>query len=75
MIRDLVLTVTILSIIFMAVHQPRPSRMVETPYCVVDRLIGSKELAIKDGKPVLEWKFEWGEVYAPCSQQDRFKDA
>lgn len=69
MIRDLVLTLTILALIFMAANQNPPSRMVETPYCVVDvRAAGKNPLTG-------EYEFGWVQMYRPCSEQDRFVDA
>ncbi len=67
-LNNLVLVLTILAIIFLAAHRPPPSRMVEVPYCVVD-----KRMAAKDQFGRLH--FFWGEQYAPCNQQDRFVDA
>jgi hypothetical protein len=66
--RDLVLTATFLAIIFLAAHRNPPSRMVETPYCVVDKRVAVKDL-------LGNWNFSWGKAFAPCSQQDRFVDA
>ena len=65
MIRSLVLTLTILAIIFLAANQPPPARMVEVPYCVVDfRAAGKDQFGV--------WHYGWGEGYGPCHLQDRF---
>ncbi len=83
-LRSLVLASTFVAIIFLAAHRNPPPRMVETPYCVVDKRVASKEYAQKrdrsplldaEGKPVWRWNFQWGTMYAPCNQQDRFVDA
>ena len=66
--RALILLLTILAVIFLAAHRNPPSRMVEVPYCVVDKRMAGKD-------PFGRWQFRWGEMYAPCSQQDRFVDA
>jgi hypothetical protein len=66
-----VLIGAICGIIFLASHRERPlppSRMVEVPYCVVDRRVAGKD-------ELGRWHFAWGEMYSPCSEQDRFVDA
>jgi hypothetical protein len=66
--RDLILTATILAIIFLAAHRNPPSRMVEVPYCVVDQRYAVKD---RSGK----WHFGYTDAYGPCHLQDRFVDA
>ncbi len=66
--RIIVLLLTAIALIYMGSHQNPPSRMVETPYCKVDRRVAGKD---QFGK----WHFAWGEMYAPCHEQDRFVEA
>lgn len=67
MIRCLILTLTILALIFMAANQNPPSRMVQTDYCVVDmRVAGKDDLG--------HWRFGWGKMYRPCVEQDIFRE-
>ncbi len=67
MLRDAVLTATILALILIAAHKPPPVlAKAETPYCPVDVLQAMKH-------PLTgEWVKVWGEMYRPCSEQDRF---
>lgn len=68
LIRDLVLTLTILALIFMAANQNPTSRMVQTDYCVIDMRVAGKH-------PLTgEWIYGWGQGYGPCNQQDKFFD-
>ncbi len=66
--RIVVLLLTAIALIYMGAHQNPPSRMVETPYCVVDTRAAAKD---QQG----HWHIFWTEMYAPCSQQDRFVNA
>ncbi len=70
MLRDAVLTATILALILIAAHRPPPPVLakapVETPYCPVDVLQAMKHPLT--GK----WITGWGSMYRPCSEQDRF---
>ncbi len=66
--RAAVLLLAILALVYMGAHQNPPSRMVETPYCVVDTRAAAKDA-------LGNWHIFWSEMYAPCSQQDRFHNA
>lgn len=67
MIRNLVLLLTILALIFIAANQNPPSRMVEVAYCVVDvRAAGKNPLTG-------EYEYGWAKMYRPCSEQDIFR--
>jgi hypothetical protein len=66
-IRDLVLTLTLVALIFLAAHQPTPVKTVQVDYCVVD-----KRVAGQDARGM--WHFGWGKLYAPCSEQDIFRN-
>lgn len=66
-IRAGILAVTICLIIFAIDNQPRPVKVVETPYCVVDKRVAGRD---EQG----EWHFGWGKLYAPCDQQDIFRN-
>jgi hypothetical protein len=66
--RDLILTLTILSIIFIAANRPQPVKDNQTPYCVMDVYQGYKDQFgnLKTG---------WGKMYRPCSEQpDIYRD-
>lgn len=68
MIRDLVLTLTILAIIFLVANRPPPSRMVQVDCCVVDQHVAVKNPTTG------EWMTGWGKGYAPCDQQDIYRN-
>jgi hypothetical protein len=65
--RDLILTLTILSIIFIAANRPQPVKDNQTPYCVVDVLQAAKD---RFGN----WQTGWGKMYGPCSTQDIYRE-
>lgn len=67
MIRDLVLTLTIVAFVFLAAHQPGPSRLVQTDYCIVTRKAAAKD-------PSGQWHTFWAEGYGPCSEQDIYRN-
>ena len=83
MMRAVILAATIAALICIWGDRPAPSRMAQVDYCVIDKRMASKEYAMRGGQPLLDeagepiwrWRFEWGELYAPCSQQDRFVNA
>lgn len=57
---------TIAALFSMWRDTPEPARLIQVDYCVVDkRVAGKDELG--------NWHFAWGEMYAPCNQQDRFR--
>ena len=66
-IRAGILAITICLIIFAVDNRPRPVRDNQIAYCVVD-----KRVASKDAFGV--WHFGWGEIYAPCDQQDIYRN-
>ncbi len=35
----------------------------------------SAAVVCRDGKPLWRWKYSWGEMPAPCSQQNRFVES
>lgn len=65
--RDLILTLTILAIIFAAANRPQPVKDNQAAYCVVDVYQGSKD---RFGN----WHFGWGPMYRPCSEQDIYRE-
>ncbi len=62
MLRDAVLTATILALILIADNRSRPVKTVETPYCVVSVYQGFRD---KQGN----LHTGWGPMYRPCSEQ------
>ncbi len=70
MIRAIILSATIAALVVLWMDEPpKPvARLVpvETPYCPVDVLQAMKHPLT--GK----WVKVWGEMYRPCSEQDRF---
>lgn len=81
MIRDLVLTLTILAIVFLAANQPPPILVSRVDYCAgVVRRSAWKELLLENGEPVIKdgklatyYRFGWGETWGPCSELDRYE--
>lgn len=65
--RDLILTLTILSLIFIAANQPQPVKDNQVSYCVVDVYQGAKD---RQGN----WHFGWAPMYRPCSEQDIYRE-
>lgn len=90
-IRDLVMTLTFLALIFMAANQNPPHRMVQSDYCPIDyraasyvpRHIELRTVPATEHDPesktleIVEgkWVFGWSRGYGPCSLQDKFFDA
>lgn len=66
-IRAGILAVTICLIIFAIYNQPRPVSDHQVAYCVVDKRVAGRD---EQG----EWHFGWGKMYAPCSEQDIFRN-
>lgn len=64
--RDLILTLTILSIIFIADHWPKPVRDNQVPYCVIVERVAQKD---RFGN----WQTGWGQGFGPCSLQDIYR--
>ena len=82
MIRAVILATTIAALICMWGDRPAPSRMVDVPYCEVDKRVAVKEFLVKrdkspildaNGEPVWRWHFEWEKRYAPCTELDRYE--
>ena len=69
MIRDGILTVTILALIYILDNSPRPVREYISPdYCVIDYLAGRKH-------PLTgELQTAWVTGYGVCSLQDRYRE-
>lgn len=68
MMRDLILTLTILALVFIFAHQPAPVKTVQTDYCVITYKAAGKDL-------LGNWHIGWAKGYGPCSQLDRYEQA
>jgi hypothetical protein len=66
-VRDLILTLTILSIIFAAANRPQPVKDNQTPYCVIVEWTAQKD---RFGN----WHTGWGQGYGPCHLQDIYRE-
>lgn len=82
MLRDAVLTATILALIFIADNQPKPVKDTQVPYCEIDQRTASKALGIyPDGSPAFDengqrrwlWQFSWEKSYGQCDLLDRYE--
>ncbi len=68
MLRDAVLTATILTLILIADNQPRPVKDNQVPFCVIDEKVAMKH-------PLTgEVLVGWGKGYGPCDQQDIYRE-
>lgn len=67
MIRDLILTVTILCIVYIAAHQPPPVKTVQVDYCVIEY-----KAAAKDRFGI--WHEGWARGYGMCRYLDRYEN-
>ncbi len=65
--RDLILTVTVLSIIFVADNWPKPVKDNQVAYCVITYKAARKNA-------LGEWESGWGQGYGPCSLQDIYRN-
>jgi hypothetical protein len=66
-IRDLILTLTLLAVIFVAAHQPAPVKTVQVDYCVITYRAAGKD---ESG----QWHFGWARGYGPCYLQDIYRN-
>lgn len=64
--RDLILALTILSIIFIADHWPKPVKDNQTPFCVIVEKVAQKD-------QFGNWHIGWGQGFGPCSLQDSYR--
>ena len=65
-IRDAVLTATILLLILILDNQPKPVKDEQVPYCDIDYPVAQKH-------PLTgEWMKGWGRGFGPCSLQDKY---
>lgn len=67
MIRAVIFSATIAALLCMYLDRPKPVKAVQVDYCVADKRVAGKD---ENG----EWHFAWGKMYAPCDQQDIFRD-
>ena len=65
--RDLILTLTILAIIYTAAHPPQPVKDNQTPFCVISERVAQKDM-------FGNWHVGWGQGYGPCSLQDIYRE-
>ncbi len=66
--RDLILTLTVLALIFIADNWPRAVKDNQVPYCVV---------TFKAARPLPDgsgYETGWAQGYGPCSQQDIYRE-
>ena len=68
MIRVIILWTTLIVLISMYVDRLPPSRLVQTDYCVVTFRGAGKD------PETGEMKFGWAMGYAPCDQQDIYRN-
>lgn len=68
-LRAILVAATIAALASLGFDRNPPSRMVETPYCVVDYRAAAKD------PMTCEWVEFWTAGYRPCSEQDRFVNA
>lgn len=82
MLRDAILTATILALIYIAANQPKPVKDMQVSYCEIDQRKASKAFGIyPDGSPALDengkqrwlWQFSWEKAFGPCSELDRYE--
>lgn len=64
-VRDAILTVTILALIYIADNHPRPIKSAQVDYCVIEYKAAGKDLF---GNVVTGW----AKGYGPCKLQDKF---
>ncbi len=67
-LRNLILTVAILGLIFVGHHWPRAVKDNQTPYCVV---------TFKAARPLPDgsgYETGWAQGYGPCDQQDIYRE-
>ena len=64
--RDAILTLTILSLIYMADNWPKPVKDNQVPFCVIQ---------FKAARPLPDGTYEtgWATGYGPCDQQDIYR--
>jgi hypothetical protein len=67
MIRNLILTITVLAIIFIADHAPRPVKDHQEPFCVITEHVAVK---MPDGS----YRTGWGQGFGPCRLQDIYRE-
>ena len=66
--RALILTITVLALIFIADNQPRPVKSVQVDYCVITYKAAAKN-------PMTgEMMSGWATGYGPCSLLDRYEN-
>jgi len=67
-VRDAILTATIVALIFLAAHRPPIVKDNQTPYCQVDVLQSMRH-------PFTGEKVSaWGPMYRPCGEQDIYRE-
>lgn len=67
MIRAVIFSATISALLCMYLDRPKPVKVVQTDYCMVDKRVAGKD-------DMGRWRFAWGKMYAPCSQQDIYRN-
>jgi len=65
--RDFILTLTVLSLIYIADNWPRPVKDNQVPYCVIQFKAAGKDAF---GNPITGWATGYG----PCSLQDIYRE-
>ena len=65
--RDLILTLTILAIIYTADNWPKPVKDNQTPFCVISERVIQKD--IFGNSSVV-----WGRGFGPCKLQDIYRE-